>query len=623
MDFSLIAGLTELREGTSSGDPRITIAVLDGAADLSHPCFENADLHHLGGTAPLRPTAHGTHVASVLFGQSQSIQGIAASCRGIIIPIFEEDGEGNSRPASQLDLARALREAIAAGADLINISGGQLTPSGQAEPFLTDAVQYCADHGALLVAAAGNDGCDCSHVPAALPFVLAVGATDQKGEPLSFSNWGYENSGILTVGTGIVGAGIGGGAEERTGTSFAAPVVTGVAALLLSEQLQQGEEPNPEAVRNALLGGAEACRPQQRKDCERFLAGNLDIRKARKALRLTQSGLCRDEPETTSVPKLEGDVSMAEKNVQQITESTPKVLESEPDCEVVPVAPEVAIHDGGISASSCGGADTRPKLAYAIGELDYDLTSEARRDSILQSMENGNVYEPADLLHHLKQHPAQSEAITWILKLDSTPIYAVRPFGAYAEQTYKRLREFLTSQLEEGVERVSVPGHLSGHTTLFSGQVLPVIVPELRGMYSWSIQALVDACASSKQPKGKTPEEQEKQREDLSNFLRRIYYELRNLGASPEERAANFAATNAFQVTQILQDLAGSGMVLDSIDVEGSPICRPGSECWDVKLTFFDPKNRLTVARQVHRFTVDVSDVIPVTVGPVRSWSIF
>jgi len=71
------------------------------------------------------------------------------------------------------------------------------------------------------------------------------------------------------------------------------------------------------------------------------------------------------------------------------------------------------------------------------------------------------------------------------------------------------------------------------------------------------------------------------------------------------------------------QDAVDKGLVLDTTEVERSPICRPGSECWDVKITFFNPSERLTQARHVHRFTVDVSDVIPVTVGPVRSWAVY
>jgi hypothetical protein len=61
-------------------------------------------------------------------------------------------------------------------------------------------------------------------------------------------------------------------------------------------------------------------------------------------------------------------------------------------------------------------------------------------------------------------------------------------------------------------------------------------------------------------------------------------------------------------------------MALDSITVEKSPFCRMDSDCWDVKLIFFDPENS-NRAQKVYRFTIDVSDVLPVTLGAVRSWS--
>jgi PatG C-terminal/Family of unknown function (DUF5838) len=49
-------------------------------------------------------------------------------------------------------------------------------------------------------------------------------------------------------------------------------------------------------------------------------------------------------------------------------------------------------------------------------------------------------------------------------------------------------------------------------------------------------------------------------------------------------------------------------------------ICRMDSDCWDVQLKFFDPENSRR-AKKVFRFTIDVSDLIPVTLGEVRSWS--
>jgi hypothetical protein len=62
-------------------------------------------------------------------------------------------------------------------------------------------------------------------------------------------------------------------------------------------------------------------------------------------------------------------------------------------------------------------------------------------------------------------------------------------------------------------------------------------------------------------------------------------------------------------------------MELDKIEVEKSPFCRLDSDCWDVKLKFFDPENS-SRAKKVFRFTIDVRDPMPVTLGEVRSWSV-
>jgi hypothetical protein len=61
-------------------------------------------------------------------------------------------------------------------------------------------------------------------------------------------------------------------------------------------------------------------------------------------------------------------------------------------------------------------------------------------------------------------------------------------------------------------------------------------------------------------------------------------------------------------------------MALDDIFVDKSPFCRLDSDCWDVRLRFFDPENSRR-ARRVFRFTIDVRDVLPVTLGAVRTWT--
>ena len=110
-----IDGLAALWKETL-GDPEICIAVLDGRVDGTHPCFRGARLTHLQTLATDAAgnddmSAHGTHVASVIFGQPRGpVHGIAPSCRGLIIPVFRYDGHLNR--LSQLDLARVLTRSI-------------------------------------------------------------------------------------------------------------------------------------------------------------------------------------------------------------------------------------------------------------------------------------------------------------------------------------------------------------------------------------------------------------------------------------------------------------------------------------------------------------------------------
>jgi cyanobactin maturation PatA/PatG family protease len=164
---------------------------------------------------------------------------------------------------------------------------------------------------------------------------------------------------------------------------------------------------------------------------------------------------------------------------------------------------------------------------------------------------------------------------------------------------------------------------VAGKVRLMNGQTVPVIVPEVRGMYNWTTLDLVRAVLSPPPAEGAPAKEKEahdRKSEGIRSFLDRIYFELRNLGILPQERAMNFAGTNAFNIERVYEAAMKDEMELDSIAVERSPICRPDSDCWDVKLFFFFPDRQVQTVRKVYRFTVDVSDVVPVTVGPVRSW---
>ena len=279
-----IPGLPELWAETM-GDERICIAVLDGPVDQSHPSLAAANLTRLDtlvpGVADQGPASHhGTHIASVIFGQHGGpVRGIAPGCRGLIVPVFADGPGGSLAPCSQIDLARAITQSVEQGAHVINISGGELSSSDEPHTLLTNAVRLCADTGVLIVAAVGNDGCECLHVPAAVPSVLGVGAMDAQGSPLDFSNWGdaYQTQGILAPGENILGADTGGGISAKSGTSYATPILSGIAALLLSIQQKSGNQSDPHAVRTAILESAFPCNPHEALDCRRYLVGSLNI----------------------------------------------------------------------------------------------------------------------------------------------------------------------------------------------------------------------------------------------------------------------------------------------------------------------------------------------------------
>src|SRR5262249_54616641 len=114
------------------------------------------------------------------------------------------------------------------------------------------------------------------------PSVLAVGAMNAQGDPLDFSNWGsaYRTSGILAPGEHILGAAPGQGEVANSGTSYATPIASGVAGLLLSLQLNYPQEPNANTVRAGLLQSAHGCSQQAVPDCRQLLAGRLNIRGA-------------------------------------------------------------------------------------------------------------------------------------------------------------------------------------------------------------------------------------------------------------------------------------------------------------------------------------------------------
>ena len=693
-DLITIPGIPELWTKTK-GDSRIKIAILDGAADLDRACFRGANIsqfkpywaedielndeyYHCLKLAtdfnqeqkakkeqdpdhdkeeakkerdaffehfpePIRAridlSSHATHIASTILGQHGSpVAGIAPHCTAINIPIsFAGDDF-----ISFVNLTHAINEALKAEVNIIHIAACHPTQSGMAQEIFARAVKQCQDSNILIIAPGGNDKGECWCIPAILPEVLTVGAMRDDGQPFKFSNYGgdYQDKGVMANGENILGANPGTDVPVREkGTSCAAPIVTGISALLMSLQLQRGEKPNAEKVRQAILKSAIPCDPKEVEEPERCLLGKLNIPGAYQLL--TDKSLAIIEspniiPSIINAPSnrvspLKRTENSVNNSLVAVGDVIPSNHSATVDSAIVAIAP-ISISQAvqGITASAAS------KQVYVLGTIGYDFGSEARRDSFKQLMPAveidgttipANPYDARQLVNYLAENPSEHKSLIWTINQELNPIYAIEVKGGFASDIYEMLHLMLAGQLEPKdsdnfIERVSIPGQLTDKKIeLFSGQEVPVItVNNTRGMYGWKVNGLVDAALQILSEELADANEIQMRR-SLSSFLKRVYFDLQNLGQTAKDRALNFAATNAFQAASSFAQAISTGMELDTIEVEKSPFCRVNSDCWDIKLKFFDPDRGLR-AKKVYLFTIDVSYLIPVTLGEVRSWSV-
>jgi len=208
--------------GTGKG---VRVAVLDSGL-AEHDFFARTRVERLdfsGGGARGAGSGHGTAVASILAGR----EGVAPEADVVAARVLDETGAGSS-----FDLARGLLEAVEGGAQVVNMSVGVRRDN----PLLRSAVEAAAAQGVALVAAAGNEGASGRLAyPAAYPEVLAVTAVDADGRHAVFPNRSRAVD-VAAPGVAVRAAAEDGGTSPMTGTSAAAPVVSGAIAALLSEE---------------------------------------------------------------------------------------------------------------------------------------------------------------------------------------------------------------------------------------------------------------------------------------------------------------------------------------------------------------------------------------------------
>jgi subtilisin family serine protease len=250
-----LPGAWQLSQGAG-----VTVAVLDSGTRLDHPDLapnvwtnfgevpaNGIDDDHNGfvddvhgvdltTTAPQQDLSdgngHGTHVAGIIAAAAngRGVVGVAPRAKIMTVRVLDAQGRGTTGA-----VADGIRYAVANGARLINLSLKSEAPDPRVDAAIADALTARA----LVVVAAGNDGLDIDRTPSypasvPAPNLLAVAATTPaEGRGLAaFSNYGVLSVQLAAPGQAILSTSHDGGYVVESGTSMAAPMTSGVAALM-------------------------------------------------------------------------------------------------------------------------------------------------------------------------------------------------------------------------------------------------------------------------------------------------------------------------------------------------------------------------------------------------------
>ncbi|WP_049571301.1 S8 family serine peptidase [Nonomuraea sp. SBT364] len=250
----------------------VTVAVIDSAVDaevkeLRGRVVLGPDMSS-GAARPreVAPGEHGTAMAALIAGSGAGggFVGVAPEARVLSLPLaVDEDQENqiappllNEQGGAESPLARALRYAANHGAKVISMSIGNYGPHRSER----EAVSYALGKGVVLVAAVGNDGqtnytkengTSYWSFPAGYPGIIGVAAVDKASKAAPYSS---DNLSVLVAapGSGVPVVKRGSGYELSEGTSSAAALVAGVAALIKARY----PDLRPEQVSQALATGA-------------------------------------------------------------------------------------------------------------------------------------------------------------------------------------------------------------------------------------------------------------------------------------------------------------------------------------------------------------------------------
>jgi subtilisin family serine protease len=248
---------------TTTGSDEVVVAVLDSGVDYTHedlvtnmwmrPAemapYQDSELgvvdDEYGFSAidsnrdPMDDNGHGTHCAGIIGAEGENNLGIAGvnwTVKIMPLKFMGAGGFGTTKDAIEAINYVIDRKRAGVNVRIISASWG----STQKSKALEDAIRKAYENDILFVAAAGNATTDNDrrpHFPSSynVPNVISVAALDRNDELAKFSNYGAKSVAIAAPGVEILSTWLGNSYEEKSGTSMATPVISGVAALMLAE----------------------------------------------------------------------------------------------------------------------------------------------------------------------------------------------------------------------------------------------------------------------------------------------------------------------------------------------------------------------------------------------------
>lgn len=213
----------------------VKVAVLDTGVDYTHPDLKNKVLVDEGynfvsnNYNVMDYDGHGTHVSGIIAAEANNSIGLAGVTGNLdvkIMPIkvLNSEGEGDT-----ISIVKGILYAVDNGADIINLSLGARTKID----LLAEAIDYAKSRGVFVVTASGNDNENSDNFSPAGDGGYTVAAMDYNYKKANFSDYGNSVK-VAAPGVKILST-VPGGYEAWDGTSMAAPVVSGIAAMLKAE----------------------------------------------------------------------------------------------------------------------------------------------------------------------------------------------------------------------------------------------------------------------------------------------------------------------------------------------------------------------------------------------------